>query len=78
MPVRKFRDVSEMERTTWLEPGDPRLVRAIRYCWDLAERLSPVSLPPGVHKFRSVEEMNAATERWERDDRRRRAARGER
>ena len=23
MPVRKFRDVSEMEDNTWREPGDP-------------------------------------------------------
>jgi len=30
MPIRKFRDVSEMEGNTWHEPGSPELSRAIR------------------------------------------------
>jgi len=62
MPVRKFRSVEAMNETDWLSPDDPRLMRAIRTCWELAARLSPSHLTPGVHKFRSIEDLNAASD----------------
>ena len=65
MAVRKFRSVEEMEGAAWLEPGDPRLTRAIRLCWELAARLTPVHFPAGVYKHRSIDEMNAQTDRWD-------------
>lgn len=65
MPVRKFHSVAEMEASAWLEPGDPRLARAVRLCWDLAARLAPIRFPPGVYKHRSIEELNACTDAWE-------------
>jgi len=65
MPVRKFRSVEEMEATTWLEPGDQRLARAIQLCWELAARLAPVRFPSGVYKHRSIEALNAQTDQWE-------------
>lgn len=68
MPVRKFRSVEAMDETVWLEPGDPRLPRAIRWCWDMAARLAPIDFPAGVYKHRSIEELNAQTDRWEAGD----------
>ena len=56
MPVRKFKDVSEMEGNTWRQPGDPELARAIRGTWDFARRTLEPRFPPGVHKHRSAEE----------------------
>jgi hypothetical protein len=56
-----------MEETVWLEPGSPQLFRAIRLCLELGARLSPVRFPHGVYKHRTIEEMNAQTERWERE-----------
>ncbi len=65
MPVRKFRDVSEMEGNTWLEPGDPRLFQAMRAVWKLAARTTRPSFPPGVYKHRSIEEADALVQVWE-------------
>ena len=42
MPVRKFRDVSEMEDTLWYERTDPALPRAIAGVWDFAARICPL------------------------------------
>jgi hypothetical protein len=55
-----------MDGAAWLDADDPRLPRAIRYCWELAARLTPVRFPAGVYKHRSIEELNACTDRWER------------
>ena len=65
MPVRKFRDVSEMEDTLWYERGDASLFRAIAGVWDFASRTCPLQFPRGVHKYRSIEEADADRERWE-------------
>jgi hypothetical protein len=65
MPVRKFRDVSEMEDALWYERTDPALPRAIARVWDFAARVCPLRFPRGVHKYRSIDEANAARDRWE-------------
>lgn len=64
MPIKKFRDISEMTET-WLEPGSPELARAIHNVWDLARRLSPRHFPPGVYKHRSIGDAEELRERWE-------------
>ena len=66
MPVKKFRDVSEMEGNTWLEPGDPKLFEAIRAVWDLAQRTIQPRFPPGVYRHRSIEEADALRQEWDR------------
>ena len=65
MPVKKYRDVSEMQGNTWLEPGDPRLFAAIRAVWALAARISQPRFPPGVHKHSSIERANEVQEAWD-------------
>ena len=65
MPVRKFRDVSEMEDTLWYERGDPELPRAIARVWSFAARVCPLEFPRGVHKYRSIEAAEADRDRWE-------------
>lgn len=64
MPIKKFRDVSEMT-DTWLEPGSPELARAIANVWDVARRLCPLRFPPGVYKHRSIEDAEALRLQWE-------------
>jgi hypothetical protein len=64
MPVKKFRDISEMG-DTWLPPGSPELMQAIRNVWDLANQLCPKRFPAGVYKHRSIEDAEALRERWE-------------
>ena len=65
MPIRKFRDVSEMEPSLWYERNDPALPRAIARVWGFAARICPLQFPRGVHKYRSTEEADADRERWE-------------
>ncbi len=66
MPIKTFRDVSEMVSDTWYEPGDPDLFQAIRATWTLAARTLQPHFPPGVYKHRSIEEAEALREEWDR------------
>jgi hypothetical protein len=63
MPVRKFHDVSEMDGNTWRERG-PELHAAIRRVWEFAAKTVALRFPPGVHRHRTIEELDAQTERW--------------
>ena len=64
MPIKKFRDVSEME-DVWYDPGSPKLFAVIRHVWSLADRICPLRFPPGVHKHRTIEDAEALREQWE-------------
>ena len=64
MPIKKFRDVSEMT-DTWLEPGSPELAKAIHNVWAFAKQVCPLRFPPGVYKHRSIEDAEALREQWE-------------
>jgi len=64
MPVRKFRSIEEMKQDhpIWRRPGDPVLYRAIALVWEVARRTNPRRFPPGVYKYRSIQEMDRAQE----------------
>jgi hypothetical protein len=64
MPVRKFRSVDEMEQPQWRAPGDPRLYRAIAQVWAFGRRVVPRRFPPGVHRYRTIEELDRTVEAW--------------
>jgi hypothetical protein len=53
-----------MERSKWRQPGEPNLFRAIAAVWEFSRRSRPRRFPPGVYRHRSIEELNANTERW--------------
>ena len=62
MPVRKFRSVEEMTPLPDRRPFDPENLR-LAIAWShAAMALHPVNRTPGVHKYRSYEDMKAATE----------------
>ena len=67
MPIRKFRSVEAMNQPVWREPGDPELYRAIRALWEEGRKTFPRQYPPGVHRYRSVEEMETAAEQWRQE-----------
>ena len=67
MPVRKFRDISEM-KDTWYVAGSSELVVAIRRVWSFADRTCPLSFPHGVYKHRSQEAADELRSRWERSN----------
>lgn len=64
MPVKKFRDVSEIP-DVWHEPGSARLYAAIRHVWSLADRICPLRFPAGVFKHASPEAADLLREEWE-------------
>lgn len=61
MPVTKFRSVEEMNRLAWRPAGSPELVRAIKSVLEFGRRLSPRKFPPGVRKFKSVDDLKASS-----------------
>lgn len=63
MPVHKFRSIEEMDAGVWRTPGDPALFRAIAFTWTASRRTNPRRFVPGVHKYRDIDEMNAADDR---------------
>ena len=67
MPVKKYRSVEEMEDASWTAPGTAEHSRAIQRVIELVTFFaSKKRLPPGVFKFRSVEEASAQREAWDR------------
>ncbi len=66
MPVRRFRSVEAMSQPRWRHPGDPALYAAMAGLWELGARIQKRRFPPGVHRHRSVEEMDASVEQWHR------------
>lgn len=66
MPVQRFRSPNQAAATLWHDPGDPALVSEIARVWRLGHWLAPWSLPPGIHRFRSVEAMSRQRDEWER------------
>ena len=60
MPVYKYRSIEDMPDEGWRRPGDPLLYRTIAQFWDFGQRTSTRRFRPGVYKFRSINEMDAA------------------
>jgi hypothetical protein len=64
MPVKKFRDVSEIEEPVY-ERGSRRLYEVIRHVWGLTDVISPLRFPEGVFRHRTVEDAEALRAQWE-------------
>jgi hypothetical protein len=62
MPVRKFRSVEAMNQPIWHQPGDAALYRSIATLWEMGRRLQSRRFTPGVHRFRSIDELEAAAD----------------
>ena len=64
MPVRRFRSVDELNQPVWRTPGDPELYAAIAAIWRLGQYTLGRHFPPGVHKHRSIADLDVTVERW--------------
>lgn len=66
MAVRKFRSIEEMKHEPrWYPAGDPALFRALRRISEFARHTGAQRFPRGVHKHRTIEDMNRLTESWQ-------------
>ena len=66
MPVWKYRRVEDMPEP-WMMESEVPLGQRIRNVLSLARIVGPLHMPRGVHKFRSIEEMQADRDRWEQE-----------
>ena len=58
MPVTKYRHVEQMPPTP--RSGDGELAERITTLWRRAKQFAPVCVAPGVQRFHTIEEANAA------------------
>jgi len=65
MPVRKFRSIEDMPGSRNLPPLEPGNLRAALSLTEVAYGMFPWRFPPGVHKFRSIEEASRRRAEWE-------------
>jgi hypothetical protein len=67
MPIRKFNSISEIGKRKKLQPGTPEFRNALRSVFWMAQRFAPhQNLPPGVHKFRDIEQAQKQKRVWAR------------
>jgi hypothetical protein len=66
MPVRKYRSVEEMPEAIVGRPLDPQNLRRACELSAAATRLAPRRFPPGVHRYRSLDQAWEQRELWER------------
>jgi hypothetical protein len=64
VPVYRFRQLDDARRALWVSPGAADLAERIRRLWAFAAHFAPRRLPPGVRKFRSIEEANRDRVEW--------------
>jgi len=53
-----------MNQPRWRGPGDPDLYRTIARVWAFGRRTNRRRFPPGVHRYRSIEQLDAQTAGW--------------
>lgn len=63
MPVFRY-TLEEMRRAQWLPAGDARIWPRLARLMTLNDTFVRVTRPPGVHRFRTIEEMNAFRMSW--------------
>lgn len=60
MPVSRYRDVSDMPPPERGDPAEPATQARIKALWRFATRRLPPLFPPGVYRFRSIADSQAA------------------
>ncbi len=62
MPIERYKSASDMPPPPPRDPQDPSTWAAIRELWAIAAHTLPPLYPPGVTRFRSIEEAQRARE----------------
>lgn len=77
MPVWKYRSIEEMPEA-WVMNRNVPVGRRVRAMMRMGNYAGPLEMPRGVHKFRSIEELQADRRKYERERIQRIRARNER
>ena len=65
MPIKKFHSIEDMPQPVL--SGDPeKIADRIAFVWELARAAAPLDWPPGVRKYRSIEDANLDRETYVR------------
>ena len=67
MPVQRFANLDDMKKARALPPGDPQIPARLQAMWVLGNAIVRVTRPPGVHKFCTIEELQAFRAGWPRE-----------
>jgi len=65
MPVYKYKTFEEAERALWNFHPDETYFNKVAELWSFANKLSPITYPKGIFKYRTIEEANKEREKWE-------------
>jgi len=77
VPVWKYRSIEEMPEA-WVMNRDVPVGRRMRALMTMRNYAGPLEMPRGVHKFRSIEDLQADRRKYERERIARIRARNER
>lgn len=66
MPVFKYRRIEDMPES-WRVDDTAMIGARLRTALGWSRVAGPLHFPRGVHKYRSIEEMQADRERWENE-----------
>jgi hypothetical protein len=61
--VKRYRDVADMPAPPRGDPRHPSTYARIKELWQFSSRLVPPLFRPGVYRYRSIDEAEAARER---------------
>lgn len=64
LPLQKFRSLKEAEQALWCDHPDDAYLDRLERWWSIVDQLSPRSYPPGVRKYRSLEEADRDRQKW--------------
>jgi hypothetical protein len=65
MPIQKFNSISGISNRKWFQPGTPAFTNVLRSVFWMAKKFAPPqNFPPGVHKFRDIEQSQKQKRVW--------------
>jgi len=58
MPIYKYKSFEAAEKALWNLNPDENYLKRVAELWEFANELNPISYPPGIFKFKTIEEAN--------------------
>jgi hypothetical protein len=65
MPVYKYKSFDGADRALWNFHPDETYFKQVAELWRFANKLSPITYPRGIFKFRAIEEANRHRDEFE-------------